>query len=163
MTNVLLNPGFEDGTGSWTYLYDGSSTFTADTVSPYSGLKCAKLAVSTKGTYNQFMQINFPFVASTPYRLSFAAYSVAGTNVDVAIIKHASPYTNYGFNVTNLNLSNAWQLFTYDFTTTVSATSDARLFFQLQTYISNGSVYYIDQVNLQKVSEIQPKMFALFE
>ncbi len=161
MTNVLLNPGFEDGTGSWTYMYDGSSAFTADTVSPYSGTKCAKCDITVIGTYCSLYQINFPFVPNTQYRLTFAAYSNNSADIDIYILKHTVPYTIYGLWVT-ANLTNEWKLYTYNFTTNEFASNNARLFFDFNPYAVNDTIYYIDQVNLQKVSEINPQMFALF-
>ncbi len=159
--NVLANPGFEDGTGSWTYAFDGTGAFTSDSTTPYSGSKRAKCTCVVKGTYSQLYQINFPFVANTKYRISFAAYSSSGVDMDVAIAKHVTPFTNYGL-VQTVNLTTGWQLFTYDFTSSATASTDARLYFNFQPYVNNGDIYYIDQVNLQKVSEINGQMFALF-
>lgn len=161
MSNVLLNPGFEDGTGSWTYSFDGTGAFTADGTTPYSGSNRAKCTINVKGSFSQLLQINFPFVANTPYRLTFAAYSNTGVDMDVAIAKHLAPFTNYGLAVT-ANLTTGWVFYTYDFTTNASATNDARLYFNFQPYVNNGDIYYIDQVNLQKLSEIKSQFFSLF-
>lgn len=162
MSNIILNPGFEDGTTSWTLFTDGTVTFTADTVSPYSGSKDAKIAITNKGTNSQLYQLTVPVVANTPYRLTFAAYSSGGRDMYVQLKKNTTPFTEYGLGLYAPNLGTGWSYFTKDFTSSSSATNDARLFFSFDAHANNGDIYYIDEIKLEKLSEINAKMFSIF-
>lgn len=161
MSNIILNPGFEDGTTSWVFFTDGSGTFTADTVAPYSGLKAAKAVITNKGTNTQLNQTNVPLVANTAYRLTFAAYSSAGRDMQVKLIKHTTPFTDYGLGIYVATLEMGWSYFTIDFTTNSSASNDARLLFAFNVYAINGDIYHIDEIKLEKLSEINGKMFLM--
>lgn len=162
MSNIILNPGFENGTPNWSFITDGTGTFTADTVAPYSGLKYAQLILTNIGTSTQLNQTNVPVVANTPYRLTFAAYSSGGRDMEVRLIKNIAPFTDYGLGVYVPNLGTGWSYFTTNFTTNASAMNDARLFFYFNTHANNGDVYYIDEIKLEKLSEINAKMFSMF-
>lgn len=162
MSNIILNPGFEDGTTSWTFFTDGAGAFTADTVAPYSGSKYAKIVTTTVGTNTQLYQLNVPVVANTPYRLTFAAYSSAGRDMLVKLIKNLTPFTDYGLGLYVPAMGTGWSYFTKDFTTNASASNDARFVFIFNGYASNGDVYHIDEIKLEKLSEINGKMFSMF-
>jgi hypothetical protein len=162
MSNIILNPGFEDGTTSWVFFTNGVVAFTADTVAPYSGSKDAKISITTIGTNTQLQQLNVPVVANTPYRLTFAAYSSGGRDMSVELIKNTTPFTDYGLGIYVPNLATGWSYFTKDFTTNASATNDARLKFGFNNYAANGDIYYIDEIKLEKLSEINGKMFSMF-
>lgn len=163
MTNIILNPGFDDvALTPWVNYTDGSAVFTADIVSPYSGTKCAKYAITTVGTNSQMYQLDvLPVVASTNYRLSFAAYSSGGRDMTVGASKKVSPFTVY-LAPYQPNLSTAWQFFSTDIISSAGAGSDSSFFFLFSGLANNGDIYYIDQVKLEKVKEIEPKFFTLF-
>ena len=163
MTNVILNPGFDDAALTpWTKYTNGVLTFTADAVSPYSGAKCAKCAVGNPvGTNSQIYQLNVKLQASTKYRLSFAAYSSDGRDMYVGASKQTTPFTVY-ISAQVLNLTTSWSYYTFDVTSSASASTDTTFFFLFSTHATIGTIYYIDEVKLEKISEIEPKMFSMF-
>jgi hypothetical protein len=91
-----------------------------------------------------------PLEPATQYTLTFKAYSNTGHDVAVSVLKHASPYTNYGLSKRVFNLTTAWQTFSVQFTTRgfSGAANDGRLMFAFQSYDANGDVYFFDDVTL---------------
>jgi len=151
--NIINNPGFESGnTDNWTFNTDGNADFEA--VSPgYEGSWAGRIFINNKGSKAQLYQKNISLEPNTPYRLSFAAKSNTGHNLDVSIHKHGSPYTNYGLSSSEFNLTSSWQAFSVDFTTEnfSNPVSDARLKFWFTPYYQNNDEYQIDQVSLVKL------------
>jgi hypothetical protein len=49
--------------------------------------------------------------------LSFSAYSNTGHDVSVSLLKHVSPYTNYGLSNQVVELTTSWQMYSVQFTT----------------------------------------------
>lgn len=159
MSNIILNPGFDDGTTTnWSSYFAGVGVFSADSTTPYSGGYRGKVAINIVSTAAQILQSNVPVVASTLYRVSFAAYSSGGRDMVVALTKPDG--TNYGLSYIP-SLGTGWAHYTIDFTTTAGAGSDARLQFVFHSHAFNGDIYYIDEVKLEKVKEITPKMFLV--
>ena len=151
--NLIINPGFESGTPPWIFYTDGTGKFTA--ASPgYEGSKSANIVVYTGGTNIQLYQKGISLEPKTRYRLSFAAYSTRGHDLKVKLIKHVSPYTDYGLDQT-FNLGTNWQEFSTEFTTTgfSGIVNDGRLMFYLVPFATAGDTYYIDKVLLEKVTE----------
>ncbi len=149
--NSIQNPGFESGTASWLFYINGTGSFNV--VSPgYEGTSAAKISISTVGANTQLYQPGIALEPNTSYRLSFAAYSTAGHDMEIILHKHDSPYTNYGL-FYKANLGASWQTFTTEFTTSgfTTAVNNARLQIQLGTYAASGETYYIDNVKLEKV------------
>ena len=155
--NNIANPGFESGITSWSK----STGVTFSTVTPgFEGTKAAKLVIGTTTTNMQFYQANIPLGTglylepNTRYRLSFTAYSTTGHDIRVKLIKHVSPYTNYGVDKT-FNLNTDWQTFSTEFTTSGFTTrvKNGRLqFFLTGTGLgAKGDIYYLDNVKLEKI------------
>ena len=151
--NIIQNPEFDQGTTSWTfYRYNVSGTFSK--VSPgYQGNNASRIAVTTVGSKPAILiyQAGLPLEPGTHYRLSFAAYSTTGHDIDVKLVRSTSPYPTYGLNY-SADLGNSWQLFTTEFDTTgfTGKVTNGRLQFSLVGF-ANGDNYYIDNIILEKV------------
>ncbi|MCD4798616.1 MAG: Ig-like domain-containing protein, partial [Methanosarcinales archaeon] len=150
-SNIIQNPGFESGTSPWRFYTSGTGTFSV--ASPgFEGNNAAKLDLYSDGANIQFYQMGVTLEPNTRYRFSFAGYSTTGHDVNVRLIKHVSPYTNYGLNFA-ADLGTNWDTFTTEFTTTgfTGTVDDGRLQFWLAPFAEAGDTYYIDNVRLEKV------------
>jgi hypothetical protein len=158
--NLVRNPGFEEGTGEWTFRTDGSGTFEAEGVG-YEGGSAAEISISSAGDSVQLYQYEVPLRPNTDYRLEFAAKCNSGDDVDVKIHKNESPYSDYwGLGYQTYDLTSEWRVFTTYFTTTSDAGADARLRFWLSPYDSAGDVYWIDSVRLVEATLPTPSSTA---
>ncbi|MFZ3382388.1 MAG: carbohydrate binding domain-containing protein [Candidatus Methanoperedens sp.] len=149
--NFVNNPDFESGTTSWIFYTNGVGTFSASSPG-FNGTKTANLSLNNNGTNIQLFQAGVTLEPTTYYQLSFAAYSTSGHDLSVNLIKHISPYSNYGLAYT-ANLGPTWQTFTTRFNTTdlTGTVSDGRLQFLLSPFAEAGDTYYIDDIRLEKV------------
>jgi hypothetical protein len=150
--NLLINPGFESGTSSWTFYTNGTGSYTA--ISPgYELVKAAKISLNTLGTNMQLYQSGIYLEPNASYRLTFSAYSSTGHDFKINLFKDASPYTNYGLSYTP-NLTTAWQTFTQDFTTSgfTGNVSDTRFQVYFPGLATAGDIYYLDDFKLEKVT-----------
>ncbi len=151
--NIIKNPGFESGKSSWTFYTNGKGTF--GTASGYQGNNSARLnLISIVSPQNiQLYQKGITLEPNTPYRLSFAAYSTTGHDLSVLILKHGSPYTNYGLSNYVANLGTSWGNYSVQFTTSGFSgnVTDARLMFMLAGFAAAGDSYYIDDIRLEKI------------
>jgi hypothetical protein len=146
--NLVRNPGFEEGTGQWSFYTDGSATFGA-TRSGYEGGNAAEVSILGAGSNVQLFQYDVSLRPNTDYRLEFAARSNTGHDMEVRIHKHDSPYTDYwGLGYQRYDLTSDWRVFTTDFTSASDSTTDARLRFWVSPYDTSGDVYWIDSVRL---------------
>ncbi len=150
--NLLDNPSFESGTDSWYFYTDGEGSVSS-TPPGYEGAKAASISISREGNNVQFYQNGISLKPNTRYRLDFVAYSNTARDLSIYLHKHNSPYTDYGLNNYEVNLTNVWQNFSIEFTTTNFSTpvSDARLRFWLAPYDTAADVYWIDGVSLTEV------------
>ena len=151
VSNVITNSGFESGMQAWKFYTNGSGS--AVTSAPaYEGSNAALITTSTGGSNIQFFQHDLQLDPNTDYELSFAAYSNTGHDLRVSLIKHGSPYTDYGINNAPADLSSSYQVFTINFTTTnfSSPVSDARLYFWFANDAQPGDRFFLDQVVLIK-------------
>ncbi len=151
-TNVVQNADFESGTSPWTFYTNRQGSFV---VAPpgSDGGSAAKVTLTRTGSNMQLYQAYLTLEPNTRYRLSFSAYSSTGHDMSVTVQKHGSPYTNYGLNAWVTNLGTGWQTYTTEFTTTgfTGQANDARLMFWFPGFASNGDVYYLDEVALERV------------
>ena len=88
----------------------------------------------------------------TEYKLLFRAYNTNGNNVRVRLLRHGSPYANYGLSK-GFYLSQGWETYEKEFTTTSGDKTDARLTFLFSDYDVDGMSYFIDDVVIEKVGE----------
>jgi len=144
--NSIKNPGF-DGASNWKFYTNGKASFTA--------VGAATVAITTKGTNTQLYQYDIPLSPNTAYNLSFKAKSDKAGDMTVRLLKHGSPYTNYGISGWKIDLTNSWKEFKTTFKTTSSAGSDARLMFWLIEGIV-GEKYWIDDVVLESATVTPP-------
>lgn len=147
--NIISVPGFEN---PWIFYTNGIGTFLNNAPgvnSPHSG----HITISKEGTNVQLYQIGLVLKPKTSYRLSFKAYSNSGHDLSVSLIKHDSPYTNYGLSGYVVNLGTSWKDYSVDFTTTEFSdiVNDGRLMFWLAPYDANGDQYYIDDVMITRI------------
>ena len=105
-----------------------------------------------------FNQKGFPLKANTQYRLSFAAFSNAGHDLKVYVQKDTAPFSNYGLNNQQFNLSGSWQFFTHEFTTSgfSGTTTDTRVRFWFVGEAINGDIFWLDDVRLEEVNISNP-------
>ena len=159
---AIINGDFEDGTSAWKFATDGSGSFTAAD-GAYTCDLAAKIRINVRGKVMQFYQEGVQLKANTSYRLKFAAYSATGSDLAIELLKHTSPYTNYGLAQME-ELGTGWQLHTVDFTTDgfTGEVDDGRLRFRL--YGKNNDTYWIDAVSLMEIgapsSTGSPNSFA---
>ncbi|MBK1879617.1 carbohydrate binding domain-containing protein [Pelagicoccus mobilis] len=153
-SNVLKNGDFENDLSSWSFYTNGSG-YAKTTFSSYNGTgNAALIALNSLGTNIQLLQSGVPLEPNTEYVLTFAAYSNSGRDLEVALTKHVSPYSNYGLKITSVDLTTEWKTFTVKFTTKnfTSSVKDGRLYFWFADDARAGDWYYIDQVNLSKAN-----------
>lgn len=150
-TNLVSNPGFESGTGSWSFYTNGSGSFSS--VSPgFTGSRAGRVTIATPGTNVQLYQSGIRLEANTSYTLRFSAYSTSGNDVSLHLHKQNSPFTNYGVSNEVLDLTSSWQTFTITFTTTGFSgnITDGRLRFWFVGYAAAGDLYFVDDVEIVK-------------
>ncbi|HIJ01485.1 TPA: polysaccharide deacetylase family protein [Candidatus Woesearchaeota archaeon] len=140
--NIVKNPGF-DGKNSWTFYTNGKGSFTA------SGKGIIKII--TIGTNTQLYQYNIPLTPNTNYNLSFYTKSEKSADMGVRILKHTSPYNNYGLDW-KVDLTNEWKEYSKQFKTNYNAKNDARLMFWM-TEGTAGETYSIDNIRLVSFSK----------
>ena len=100
-------------------------------------------------------QDSLPLETNTQYWLSFKARSKTGHDLQVALLKQASPYTNYGMKKT-FNLTNVWKRYSVEFTTSgfSGTVNDGRLMFWLAPYDAAGDEYFFDDVVLEQIAAV---------
>ena len=154
--NVIQNPGFESGTTSWG-LYRKDVLGSLGAVTPgYEGSKAGRIAITTigSGPSVQLYQVGIPLESNRHYRLSFAAYSNTGHDLNVTLIRSTSPYPNYGLNFI-ADLNSSWQVFTTEFNTSgfSGKVTNGRLQFAPVGF-ADGDYYYIDRVVLETATVV---------
>ena len=150
--NYIKNPGFESGTTSWIKSTNANVTFSA--VSPgYKGSYSGKLAISSINTNIQLYQTGIPLEPNQRYKLSFAAYSTTGHDLQMKLIKGVSPYPTYGLTYT-ADLNTTWQTFTTEFGTSgfEGNVTDGRMQIWIAPFAADGDTYNIDDLQLEKVN-----------
>jgi lysophospholipase L1-like esterase len=151
--NLVVNPGFEEGTEDWTFHTETSGAFHTE-VAGYESPRAGTITIGSPASNIQLYQTGFPLVAGKQYRLSFQAYSNSGRNLSVTVQRHSSPYTVLGLSLTEFDISSTWQSFSIEFTATgfTETTSDTRLRFWFAPYAQTGDQYFIDNVTLEELS-----------
>ncbi|NLI80117.1 MAG: hypothetical protein GX443_00295 [Deltaproteobacteria bacterium] len=150
-TNLVGNPGFEEGTGKWNFFTNGGGTL--GTVSP--GLDSAtagRIAITAAGTNTQLYQYGIALEPNTSYQLSFSAYSISGRDLKVSLLKHGAPFTDYGVSMQTIDLGTRWAVHSIAFKTKnfTGPVSDARLMFWFADLALAGDQFFVDNVVLVK-------------
>ncbi len=151
-TNLLVNGGFESGTGNWTFSTNGvgSMSLTPGIV----GANAAQVSITTQGTTTQLYQKDITLTAGNSYRLSIKASCNTGHDISLSIFKHTTPFTSYGLTSFVCDLTSGWQSYTVDFVASgfAGTVSDARLRVWMGIYDANGDVYRFDDVKLEELT-----------
>lgn len=150
--NLVVNPGFEEGTEDWTFHTETSGAFHTE-VAGYESPRAGTITIGSPASNIQLYQTEFPLVAGKQYRLSFQACSNSGRNLSVTVQRHSSPYTVLGLSLTEFDITSTWQPFSVEFTATgfTETTADTRLRFWFAPYAQTGDQYYIDNVTLEEL------------
>lgn len=150
-SNLIRNPGFEEGELNWIVYSNGVLNHKASSNS-YSGQYSEELNFVKSGSNEQLYQKDIYLEANTRYKLSFFGKSNQTRTVWVAVHKHGTPYTDYGL-AKSVRLSSDWKEFSLEFVTKgfVNSTDDARLRFYFAGYSSENDRYYFDEVKLEKI------------
>ncbi len=151
--NLLVNPGFESGTADWTFSTRGTAGF-ATSGPAFQCTAAARININKTGKATQLFQTGFLLKENAQYRLSFAAFSSTGNDLEVDLHKHKKPYTMYGLDGEVFDLSQGWQTFSTEFTASgfSGATNDTRFRFWFSGHSANGDVYWIDDVMLEEIN-----------
>ncbi|HWQ96139.1 MAG TPA: carbohydrate binding domain-containing protein [Candidatus Methylomirabilis sp.] len=153
--NIISGSGFESGTSPWVFYTNGAGSFLNN--APGAGTPHAgHITISKQGTNVQLYQNNLALEPNTAYRLDFKAYSNTGHDLSVSLLKHGSPFTNYGLSDKVVNLGTKWGTHSIQFKTAgfSGIVNDARLMFRLAAYDAAADKYYFDNVILTKVSSV---------
>ncbi len=147
VSSILENGDFESGTNVWQFYSSGTGTFTAEP--GYAG-QSAKLSIVTDASNIQLFQCGLILAPGTTYRLTFVARSPTSRPLAVAVLKHAPPYTNYGLQMSEIDLTDEWATYTLEFTTDglSGQVSDGRLMFWFAPFAVGGDEYWLDNVTL---------------
>jgi hypothetical protein len=155
--NVLTNADFGQGANTWDFQGAGAGDFTV--ASPgYRKALSGKVRISQPGSDVQLSQHDLVLQPDTAYRLTFAAYSTTGSDMEVSLVRDDAPQVSYGLEAQRVQLGTSWQEYTFDFSTKnfSSFVNNARLSFQFGKYASEGDVYSIDRIGLGKADKQPP-------
>ena len=168
----LSNGDFETGTISpWqtAITAPASVVFSASSDSPYEGNYKSLTTITNPGSTGgaiQFYQGSLSIVNSETYKVRFAGMAVSSRTLGVVVVKHTTPFTNYGLDE-EINLTTSWQIFELPFTANITA-SDARLNFRMGADANDisldkiefhpGSFYDVRITNVQEplTSAVRP-------
>lgn len=154
-TNMVANPGFESGTGSWQFnRRSGIGVFTLTNASPKDGLLSAQLTVTTASTAPQeieLAQYGKPITAGQTYTVSFWGRASVSRSMSVVAQDSASPFREYMRK--SVPLTTSWQQFTYTF---VAPESKPNTFVGLQVGSATGTVYIDNVVYAQGTATTPP-------
>lgn len=153
---VDINGGFENGINPWKFYTNSNAVF--DIVNTgYNSPRKGQVTFTTVSTNMQLYVENVILTSGKTYRVSFDAYSSSGRNMKVEMLKHVTPYTNYGLSST-VDLTPVWKRYTYTFTPTgfTGTTNDARFRFWFVGMAAAGDKYYFDNVDISDVTPITP-------
>lgn len=141
-TNILNNPGFEDGLSSWhlNVTNDGQAQAAAATDSTLAadGTSSAHINVISAATANwhvMFEQDNLPLMGNSSYQLQFWARSDSPRPIYVQTQGGAPNYPGYGL-YAQFAVGTSWSLYTASFTAPITA-NDARLEFWMGDVAGN--------------------------
>lgn len=151
-TNQVVNGTFESGNQPWQ-----CNKCTLSTGAPaHGGSRAAQLRTTSSADRAQFYQAGIRLQPNTQYTLRFWAKSAGGQDFQVHLLKHGSPYTNYGLSTSYLNVTTAWKEFVITFATKgfSQPVADARLRFFAP--MGSGFQYSIDDVSLVASGDTSP-------
>jgi hypothetical protein len=155
--NAVTNPNFESGTTGWTFFTDGDGRFAVEAPG-YHRPASAKVYITQNGSQVELYQDGLVMSPDSNYRLSFAASSNYGHDLEVSVLKGATPFTYYGLATERVDLRPAWKTYSVDFKpgNFLSPVNDVRLRFWFGPYAAAGDLYAIENVQLVAVNAGTP-------
>jgi len=152
--NLLLNNGFEDGTGdtftNWAKT-NGGANITAESVNIHGGVRGVKAISTGANEYNvQLQSDNVATTVGVTYEISIWIKGAAGGNtVRFSTVGGTAVYAP-GYTVTT-----TWQKYIYSFTATATAT-------KISLDLGKGTdTFYIDDAEMLDLSTTPSKDFIL--
>lgn len=160
--NLVKNGSFENNLADWRFWNPQVGSINISS-SAYDCAKGLQIQLSQANSNIQLYQSGIALRSNTRYRVSFAAYSSRGQDVGLYVHKHGSPYTNYGLQISQVNLQSGWQQYTTEFTThSFSGTvNDARLRLWFSPFARAGDTYWIDNISIVEVGAVTAANAAL--
>ncbi|HSQ76886.1 MAG TPA: T9SS type A sorting domain-containing protein, partial [Bacteroidota bacterium] len=151
-SQLLQNGDFENGAQGWTFFSNGTGGFSMAGPA-FRGSSAGRIAITSPGDNVQLYQSGIELSANTYYRLTFSAYSSTGHDLAVGLMKHGSPYTNYGLLNRTVGLGTGWETHTVYLRTAnfAGTVNDARLQFWLPGFAKEGDEYWFDEVSIQQI------------
>lgn len=140
--NPVLNPAFENGFTNWFTQVSAtaptSGTISLETTDVQSGTQAAKVVVNTPGPNAYSIQIvsdNFNVTNGSNYKLTFWAKATANGQSLKVVAQGVSYYAQH-----DQALTNAWALYTFNFTPTEAAVS-------IKFHFPNAGTFLIDNLS----------------
>lgn len=152
---ALVNSDFESGSQNWAFQTSGTGRFTVEGPG-FSGSSAAHITITSTGNSIQLYQQGITLQASSDYMLTFTTFSNTGHDLAVGVLKHVSPFTNYGLPARTVHLTKSWRTRTVYFRTAnfSGSVTDARVQFAFQAFAAAGDQYWLDAVSLQRVTTV---------
>jgi endo-1,4-beta-xylanase len=146
-SNLLLNPGFENGYANW-FTQVSTTAPTAGAISletsdVQSGTQAAKVIVTTPGPNAYSIQIvsdNFTVSSGSNYKLTYWAKAAVNNQSLRAVAQGTSYYTQQDQALTTM-----WALYTFSFTPTENAVS-------IKFHFPNTGTFFIDNLTVGLLS-----------
>lgn len=150
--NLITNPGFDIDLSGWNFFSDASGNSAAS-----SGGQAVLNIANAAGSNIQLYQAGLTLISGHQYHLSFSARSSSGSDLGIEMIKHTTPFTNYGLSQ-KADLGTTMANYDYDFTASgfSGTVNDARLKLVLSGNTSNGDVYYLDNFSIVEATSVPP-------
>lgn len=157
-TEPIVNGGFEENMTAWSFYTNTSGRAEVKSPGFDGSSNAAQISIYSVGSNVQFFQSGIPLEPNTEYDLTFAAKSNTGRNFRLYMAKHGSPYTNYGLNNHEVDLTSVWKTYTVRFTTAnfSSSVDDGRLFCWFSNDARSGDVYCFDNIRLAPAGSNPP-------
>ena len=115
-TNLLTNPGVENGLSPWDWWSTGDTLTCAATGSAYCGDGALRCTLGAADFDMHMGQTPFTVQSSTDYRLSFVARSPTSRDLSVQLLEGGGAYASYTDQV-RVQLTPEWQPHTLTLTT----------------------------------------------
>ncbi len=144
------NHRFEMGTRGWSFPSGAAATFAVE-----GPPDIGHAAIHQEGTDLQLMATGIELIEGTRYLLKFRSRSSSGHDLAVGLLKHTAPYTGYGLELQECDLTPEWKEFSADFVAGgfPGTVADARLMFRMSPYAVAGDDYFFDDVRLEEFIE----------
>ena len=148
--NAISNSEFDSGTDNWSMFQQtgSSATVSHDNTGQLSGNNSARVditAASGTGWHLQLVQREHTLIAGTTYTFSFEAKSTANRTIYAAMQLGESPWTTYFAQA--ISLTSSPQTFSFEYTPTVTNTSNISVLFNLA---GSSETVWIDNIVLSE-------------